>query len=135
MVLGTMQMCMSSDQDVCMCRGMRLEVVPPSKVAMLPLAAACTDSLKQFQEVPLEYQMLCSHLKRHGMSSILHSLAAVISDAYHTVSLPQGTRLPSSLPLPDIVTYMCHLAGSAQLITVVVRWSASVTHFHEAALL
>ena len=60
MSFGTMQMCLSSNQDVYMCRGMRLEDLAPYKVAMLPLVAACTDSLKQFQEVSLDYQTLCS---------------------------------------------------------------------------
>lgn len=36
--------------------GMRLEVLARSKVAMLPLAAACIDSLKQFQEAYLSGQ-------------------------------------------------------------------------------
>ena len=39
---------------------MRLEVLAAAQVAMLPLTAACTDSLKQFQEVSLDYQTLCS---------------------------------------------------------------------------
>lgn len=43
--------CSIGYHDVSTCRGLRLEVLAPSQVAMLPLAAACTDSLKQFQEV------------------------------------------------------------------------------------
>ena len=36
---------------------MRLQILSPEKVALLPLAAACTNSLKQFQQVNFKCSM------------------------------------------------------------------------------
>ena len=71
-----------------MYRGMRLEVLAPSKVAILPLVAACTDSLKQFQEVVPDYTRFHNCAARLSLQEICTSHSSLPTfcdiDAYQT---------------------------------------------------